>query len=94
MAMHVASPGTSSPAGLSAISPAVSISTSSSPGAGTQEIREALISSWLDQGYDMRVVMPWPVMQHILQKFGFVPSLKYFQDHYVDPVEVWYRSVD
>lgn len=55
---------------------------------------QALISSWLDQGYNVRVVMPRPVMQHILQKFGFVPSLKYFPDHYVDPVEVWYRSVD
>jgi hypothetical protein len=54
---------------------------------------QALIQRWLDQGYDVRVAMPRPVMQHILQKFGFVRSLEYFPDQYEDRVEVWYRPV-
>jgi hypothetical protein len=33
-------------------------------------------------------------MQHILQKFGFAPSLEYMPDQYKDKVEVWYRPVD
>ena len=53
-----------------------------------------LIRGWLDRGYDVRVVMPRPVMQHIVKKFGFVPSLEYFPDQYEDPVEVWYRPMD
>jgi hypothetical protein len=36
-------------------------------------------------------VMPRPIMQHILKKFRFVPSLEYFPDQYEDKVEVWYR---
>ena len=51
---------------------------------------QALIRSWLDNGYEVSVVMPRPVMQHILRKFGFVPSRRYFPDQYEDPVEVWY----
>ena len=51
---------------------------------------QALIRGWLDTGYDVRVVMPRPVMQHILRKFGFVPSYRYFPDQYEDLVEVWY----
>ena len=54
---------------------------------------QALIRGWLDRGYDVRVVMPRPIMQHILQKFGFVRSLEYFPDQYGDLVEVWYRPV-
>jgi hypothetical protein len=54
---------------------------------------QALIRGWLDRGYDVRVVMPRPVMQHIVKKFGFIPSLEYFPDQYEDPVEVWYRPV-
>ena len=54
---------------------------------------QALIRSWLGRGYDVRVVMPRPVMQHILQKFGFVPLHEYFPDQYEDMVEVWYRPV-
>jgi hypothetical protein len=53
---------------------------------------QALIRSWLDRGFDVRVVMPRPVMQHILRKFGFLPSLEYIPDQYADKVEVWYRS--
>jgi hypothetical protein len=50
-----------------------------------------LIRGWLQGGYDVRVVMPRPIMQHILKKFHFVPSLEYFPDQYEDKVEVWYR---
>lgn len=52
---------------------------------------QALIRHWLDGGYDVSVVMPRPVMQHILGKFGFIPSYRYFPDQYEDRVEVWYR---
>jgi hypothetical protein len=52
---------------------------------------QALIRGWLDCGYDVRVVMPRPVMQHILQKFGFIPSLEYLPGEYDERVEVWYR---
>jgi hypothetical protein len=52
---------------------------------------QALIRQWLAGGYDVRVVMPRPVMQHILKKFRFVPMLERFPDQYADPVEVWYR---
>ena len=49
-----------------------------------------LIRSWLGMGYDVRVVMPRPIMQHILQKFRFVPDTEYFPNQYEDKVEVWY----
>jgi hypothetical protein len=52
---------------------------------------QALIRGWLDQGYDVRVVMPRPIMQHIIKRFGFVPSTEYLPDEYEEPVEVWYR---
>jgi hypothetical protein len=52
---------------------------------------QALIRGWLDRGFDVRVVMPRPVMQHILRKFGFAPALEYIPDQYEDLVEVWYR---
>ncbi len=48
-----------------------------------------LIRQWLAEGYDVSVVMPRPIMQHILGKFRFVPSSEYFPDQYADPVEVW-----
>jgi len=54
---------------------------------------QALIRGWLAQGYDVRVVMPRPIMQHILKKFGFLPLQEYLPDQYGDPVEVWYRPV-
>jgi len=54
---------------------------------------QALIRGWLDRGYDVRVVMPRPIMQYILTKFGFVPLYEYFPDQYEDKVEVWYRPV-
>jgi hypothetical protein len=52
---------------------------------------QALLQQWLSEGYDVRVVMPRPVMQHILKKFHFVPSRERISDHYEDDVEVWYR---
>jgi len=53
---------------------------------------QALIQRWLSAGYDVRVVMPRPVMQHILRKFRFVASREYFPDEYGDSVEVWSRA--
>ena len=55
---------------------------------------QALIRGWLDRGFDVRVVMPRPIMQHILRKFGFAPSLEYIPDQYEDKVEVWYRPME
>ena len=52
---------------------------------------QALIRRWVSEGYDVRVVMPRPIMQHILKKFQFVPSRERIADHYEDAVEVWYR---
>jgi hypothetical protein len=52
---------------------------------------QALIRKWLSDGYDVRVVMPRPVMQHILGKFQFIPTREYFPDQYEDAVEVWCR---
>ena len=52
---------------------------------------QALIQRWLYEGYDVRVVMPRPIMQHILKKFQFVPSIERLPDHYEDEIEVWYR---
>lgn len=54
---------------------------------------QALIRRWLDQGYDVRVVMPRPIMQHILKKFGFLPLQEFLPDQYGDKVEVWYRPI-
>ncbi len=55
---------------------------------------QALIRSWLDRGYDVRVVMPRSIMQHILQKSGFIPSIECIPGQYEDNVEVWYRPMD
>ncbi|MDD1690394.1 MAG: hypothetical protein LUQ66_07010 [Methanoregula sp.] len=52
---------------------------------------QALIRQWLTEGYDVRVVMPRPVMQHILRKFRFVSGREQFPDQYEDAVEVWHR---
>jgi len=54
---------------------------------------QALIRGWLDRGFDVRVVMPRPVMQHILLKFGFAPPLEYIPDQYEEKVAVWYRPL-
>jgi len=54
---------------------------------------QALIRGWLERGYDVRVVMPRPIMQHILEKFRFLPLHEFLPDQYGDPIEVWYRPV-
>jgi len=51
---------------------------------------QELIRQWLSEGYDVSVVMPRPIMQHILKKFRFVPSEEYFPGQYEDRVEVWH----
>ncbi|HEX3001765.1 MAG TPA: hypothetical protein VHN82_05275 [Methanoregula sp.] len=53
---------------------------------------QALIHRWLTGGYDVSVVMPRPVMQHILRKYRFVPGTARFPDQYEDEVEVWHRA--
>jgi hypothetical protein len=53
---------------------------------------QALIRAWLNEGYDVRVVMPRPIMQHILRKFRFVPRKERFPAQYADAVEVWHRA--
>ena len=52
---------------------------------------QALFRRWLGDGYDLRVVMPRPIMRHILKKFRFFPSYEFLPEHYEFPVEVWYR---
>jgi hypothetical protein len=52
---------------------------------------QALIRRWLREGYDIRIVKPSPVMQHIISKFGFEPAEEYLPAHYEDKVEVWRR---
>jgi hypothetical protein len=51
---------------------------------------QALIRQWLAEGYHVSVVMPRPIMQHILKKFRFVPSGEFFPGQYEDRVEVWH----
>ena len=49
----------------------------------------ALIKKWLDKDFDVRVVMPRPIMQHILNKLFFEKSFEMFPDQYSEEVEVW-----
>lgn len=49
-----------------------------------------LIRGWLEEGYDVSVVMPRPIMQHILRKFRFIPAYEYLPDQYEGSVEVWH----
>lgn len=50
-----------------------------------------LIRQWLVRGYDVYVVKPRPIMQHILEKFHFTRSAEFIRDPYDDVVEVWNR---
>jgi hypothetical protein len=52
---------------------------------------QALIRQWLAQGYDVRVVMPRPIMRHILDKLHFVPSGESLPEWYEEIVECWRR---
>jgi len=51
---------------------------------------QELIRRWLAEGYRVSVVMPRPIMKHILSKFGFIPSGEFFPGQYEDSVEVWH----
>jgi len=50
-----------------------------------------LLRRWLAEGYDVRVVKPSAVMQHILAKLGFRRSAEYLPAHYEGEIDVWYR---
>ncbi len=52
---------------------------------------QTLLRQWLAQGYDVRVVMPRPIMQHILKKLQFVPSLESLPEWYEGIIECWRR---
>jgi len=51
---------------------------------------QALIRCWLAHGFDVRVVMPRPIMQHILRKMQFVPMLESLPDHYEGEIDIWH----
>jgi hypothetical protein len=53
---------------------------------------QALIRHWLALGYNLAIVMPRPIMRHILEKFGFSAAYEYLPEHYEYPVEVWCRT--
>jgi hypothetical protein len=50
---------------------------------------QTLITRWVNEGYDVRIVKPSPVMKHILGKFGYVESFENLSRHYDEEVEVW-----
>jgi len=52
---------------------------------------QALLQQWILQGYDVRVVMPRPIMQHILKKLQFVPSKESLPEWYEGIIECWCR---
>ncbi len=52
---------------------------------------QALLRQWVAQGYDVRVVMPRPIMQHLLKKLQFVPSMESLPEWYEGIVECWRR---
>jgi len=54
---------------------------------------QQLLESWIDNGYDVRVVLPRPIMKHILTKYGFESSSEFLPEHYDEEVEVWKRPV-
>jgi cyclopropane fatty-acyl-phospholipid synthase-like methyltransferase len=54
---------------------------------------QQLLEMWIWTGYDVRVVLPRPIMRHILIKFGFEQSSELLADHYEDEVEVWRRPL-
>jgi hypothetical protein len=52
---------------------------------------QRLLRRWISDGYDVRVVKPSAIMQHILSKFCFEPFHEYLPGHYDDEVEIWRR---
>jgi len=55
---------------------------------------QALIRRWIMQGYDVRVVMPRPIMQHILQKLHFVRAEESLPEWYDEIVECWRQPAE
>ncbi len=51
----------------------------------------SLLERWLSEGYDVRVVLPRPIMQHILRNLRFAAGREYLLHHYDEVVEVWRR---
>lgn len=49
----------------------------------------ALIRKWIAEGYKVWVIMPRPIMQHILTKLFFEKSFEMFPNQYAEEVEVW-----
>jgi hypothetical protein len=50
-----------------------------------------LIRRWISEGYDVRIVKPSSIMQHILGEFGYVESYEKLSRHYDGQVEVWHK---
>jgi hypothetical protein len=55
---------------------------------------QTLLRRWIAQGYDVRVVMPRPIMQHILQKLHFVRAEESLPEWYEETVECWRRPAE
>ncbi|MEI8330951.1 MAG: hypothetical protein WCF90_04765 [Methanomicrobiales archaeon] len=51
------------------------------------------IRQWLAEGYDVSVVMPRTILEHIFWKFRFEQTLEHFPGKYEDRVAVWHCSV-
>ena len=52
-----------------------------------------LIRRWISEGYDVRIVKPSVIMQHILGEFGYIASYEDLSPHYEGEVEVWRSPV-
>ena len=52
---------------------------------------QKLIGRWIAEGYDVRIVKPSVIMQHILRKLGYIETFEDLSRHYEDEVEVWRR---
>ena len=53
---------------------------------------QRILTRWMRDGYDVRIVKPRAIMQHIIEKFGFAPAYEYLPAHYDDEVEVWRKQ--
>ncbi len=50
---------------------------------------QKLIGRWIAEGYDVRIVKPSSIMQHILGKLGYIETYEDLSRHYDEEVEVW-----
>jgi hypothetical protein len=50
---------------------------------------QRLLAQWIRDGYDVRIVKPRDIMQHIAKKFGFIPAYERLPAYDDDEVEVW-----